>query len=128
MMTWTVAVQGLLELSLGDDAAALANVEPLLPMVQLMPRYTELIGAGFVPDAVEAMVNELIPLEDLQARYTKGIRITVDEQEHGEKALERLREIVRGYPGKCELQLALQLADGCKVYCRCDEVRVELKG
>ncbi|HWB14425.1 MAG TPA: DNA polymerase III subunit alpha [Pirellulales bacterium] len=80
------------------------------------------------PGSEEAnlIVNELIPLEDLKARFTKGIRITVDEQTHGEKALERLREIVRGYPGKCELQLALQLADGCKVYCRCDEVRVEL--
>ena len=80
------------------------------------------------PGSEEAnlIVNEFIPLEELKARYTKGVAVRVDEQAHGEKALERLREIVRGYPGNCELQLVLVLADGCKVYCRCDDVRVEL--
>ena len=57
MMSWAIAMQGFLALSLGDHAAALAAVEPLLPMVQFMPRYTEMIGAGFIPDAVEAMIN-----------------------------------------------------------------------
>jgi DNA-binding CsgD family transcriptional regulator len=57
MMSWAVAMQGFLELSLGDSAGALAALEPLLPMVQLAPRYTEMIGAGFVPDAAEALIN-----------------------------------------------------------------------
>jgi DNA-binding CsgD family transcriptional regulator len=57
MMAWVVAVHGFLELSLGEPAKALAAVEPLLPMVQVAPRYTEPIGAGFVPDAVEALIN-----------------------------------------------------------------------
>ncbi|HVX09813.1 MAG TPA: DNA polymerase III subunit alpha [Pirellulales bacterium] len=80
------------------------------------------------PGSEEAnlIVNELIPLADLQARYTKGVAVRIDEREHGEQALTRLREIVRGYPGNCELQLVLQLADGCKVVCKCDGVRVEL--
>ncbi|HEV3342512.1 MAG TPA: OB-fold nucleic acid binding domain-containing protein, partial [Pirellulales bacterium] len=80
------------------------------------------------PGSEEAnlIVNELIPLEELMARFTKGVAVRVSEQTHGEKALERLREIVRGYPGNCELQLVLLLADGSKVYCRCDDVRVEL--
>ena len=50
----------------------------------------------------------------------------IDEREHDEKTLDRLREIVRGYPGNCELQLVLLLADGSKVYCKCEGLRVEL--
>jgi DNA-binding CsgD family transcriptional regulator/MoxR-like ATPase len=57
MMMWTVGVQGFLELSLGNHAKALAAIEPLLPMLQLEPRYTEMIGATFVPDAAEALIN-----------------------------------------------------------------------
>jgi DNA-binding CsgD family transcriptional regulator/tetratricopeptide (TPR) repeat protein len=57
MMAWTVALQGFLELSLGEYAKALAALEPLLPMLRLQPRYTEIIGASFVPDAAEALIN-----------------------------------------------------------------------
>ena len=39
--------------------------------------------------------------------------------------LEQLYEILRGYPGKCEVQLVLTLADETKVWCDC-EMRVEL--
>jgi DNA polymerase III subunit alpha len=80
------------------------------------------------PGSEEAnlIVNELIPLEELAARYTKGVIVRVDERVHGEQALESLREIVRGYPGRCELQIVLALADGSKVVCRCEQVRVEL--
>ena len=63
------------------------------------------------PGSEEAnlIVNEMIPLDELKARYTKGVAVRIDEREHGEKALDRLREIVRGYPGNCELQLVLAL-------------------
>jgi DNA-binding CsgD family transcriptional regulator len=57
MMTWTIAIQAFVELSLGDHAKVVSALEPLLPMVKMMPRYTEILGAGFVPDAAEAMVN-----------------------------------------------------------------------
>ncbi|HTD78122.1 MAG TPA: LuxR family transcriptional regulator, partial [Chloroflexota bacterium] len=78
MMTWTVAVQGFLALSLGDHARALAALEPLLPMLQLAPRYSEIIGASFVPDAAEAMVvlgrhDEAEPL--IKALERNGARL-----------------------------------------------------
>lgn len=57
MLSWVISVHGFLELSLGDHAGALAALEPLLPMVYLVPRYTEAVGAGFVPDAAEALIN-----------------------------------------------------------------------
>ena len=46
-----------LELSLGDYARVLAAAEPLLPMLQSAPDYSEMLGTAFVPDAAEAMIN-----------------------------------------------------------------------
>ena len=41
------------------------------------------------------------------------------------KQLERLREILRRYPGNSAVELALVLADGRKVLCEC-EIGVEV--
>ena len=75
------------------------------------------------PGSEEAnlIVNEIIPLEDLAARYTRGVRIRVSEEVHGPQKLEQLHEILRGYPGNCELELTLCLADGSRVACKCDK-------
>jgi DNA polymerase-3 subunit alpha len=80
------------------------------------------------PGSEEAnfIVNELIPLEDLPQRFTRGIVIRVDGQRHREKGLEALYEILRGYPGKCELQLVLCLEDQSRVVCQCDNLRLDL--
>ena len=53
------------------------------------------------PGSEEAnfIVDEVIPLADLEARYTRGIRIRVVEEAHGLKKLEMLHEILRGYRG-----------------------------
>ena len=70
------------------------------------------------------IVNELVPLDQLESRYTKGVVIRVDEARHGEQAVGHLHEILRGYPGEGELQLVLCLADGNKVYMKSDRMRV----
>ena len=41
----------------------------------------------------------------------------------GRQKLEQLHEILRGYPGNCELELTLCLADGSRVACKCDGMR-----
>ena len=73
------------------------------------------------PGSEEAnlIVNEIIPLENLAARYTRGVRIRVSEKLHGPHTLEQLHEILRGYPGNCELELTLCLADGSRASCKC---------
>ena len=78
------------------------------------------------PGSEEAnlIVNEIIPLADLAARYTRGVKIRVLEEAHGQQKLEQLHEILRGYPGQCELQLVLCLSDGSRVDCKCAEFRV----
>jgi len=75
-------------------------------------------------DEANLIVSELIALGDLDARYTRAVAIHVSEEGHGEQKLQQLREILRGYPGNCELQLSICLSDGSRVSCTCDEVRV----
>jgi DNA polymerase-3 subunit alpha len=72
------------------------------------------------------IINELIPLADLATRFTKGIVVRVNQQEHGERTLDDLHEILRGYPGSCELQLALWLEDGTRAHLKCEGLRVDL--
>jgi DNA polymerase III subunit alpha len=78
------------------------------------------------PGSEEAnfIVNEIIPLESLAARYTRGVRIRVCEEAHGPHTLEQLHEILRGYPGTCELELTLCLSDGSRAACKCDTTRL----
>ncbi len=77
-------------------------------------------------DESNVIVNELIPLADLAGRFTRGIVVRVSEQQHAERGLEELHEILRGYPGSCELQLVVCLADGSRVHMKSDRMRVEL--
>ena len=78
------------------------------------------------PGSEEAnlIINEIIPLEELAGRYTRGVRIRVFEETHGEDGLGKLHEILRGYPGKCQLQLLLCLRDGTRVSCQCSGLQV----
>ena len=78
-------------------------------------------------DEANLIVNELIPLDQLQARYTRGVMIRLLEGAHGLRAVEQLYEILRGYPGKGELKLSIWLADGRRVQSDC-KMRVEING
>lgn len=82
------------------------------------------------PGSEEAnvIVNEIIPLDALASRYTRGVRIRVLEEAHGPAKLDQLHEILRGYPGNCELELTLCLADGSRVVCRCDRPKMAPSG
>jgi DNA polymerase-3 subunit alpha len=66
-------------------------------------------------DEANLIINEIIPVADLDARCTRGVMIRVDEQKHGAEALRQLHRISQSYPGDCELQLLLNLADGRRV-------------
>ncbi|MCV7100818.1 helix-turn-helix transcriptional regulator [Mycobacterium palustre] len=53
----TVATLGFLEVSLGNYPAAIAELEPLLGIIKAAPEATEIFVAGFLPDAVEALIG-----------------------------------------------------------------------
>ncbi|HZZ28133.1 MAG TPA: DNA polymerase III subunit alpha [Pirellulales bacterium] len=72
------------------------------------------------------IVNELLPLEELRRRGTKGILIRVNEETHGAAALEQLRELAAEFPGEAELNLMLCLADGHRLHLKSDSLHVEV--
>jgi len=108
----------------------------------LWPEEFATYGAQVQPDAIVAIrgaidkrpgsedanliVNEIIPLAELPARFTRGVSIRVDEATHGIRGLEQLYEILRGDEGKCAVELVLRLADGSVVTCACERPRVDL--
>ncbi len=77
-------------------------------------------------EEANVIVNELIPLDQLAGRYTRGIEIRLVEGPRTEQQLEQLHEIVRGYPGNCSLQILLNLADGQQVRLTSGNLRVSV--
>ena len=77
-------------------------------------------------DDANLIVNELIPIDELDARYTRGVMIRYDEAQHGPQKIHQLYEILRGYPGEQVLQLLLCLEDGHRAHMQCDGLRLEL--
>ena len=80
------------------------------------------------PGSEEAnfIVNELISLDDIQSRCTRGLKVRIFEDKHGPKCLEQLNEILRGYPGSGSLELLLCLDDGRQVTCECRKTKIDI--
>jgi len=76
-------------------------------------------------DSVNLIVNELIPLAELDQRCTRRIHITIDQTRHGSEALPRLAELLRRYPGSTHVDLTLRLADGDVVHAQTPSLRVD---
>ena len=77
-------------------------------------------------DEANLIIDELIPLSDLDTRYTHGMRVRLEEEDHGVDTMNRLREIIRGYPGSQEMMFSLQLREGDMVHLKSDKYRVEI--
>lgn len=70
--------------------------------------------------------NELIALEEMESRCTRGIKVRIDEKQHGREGLAKLREIIRFYPGEGEVQLVLALENGSHVHMSVGKYRVKV--
>jgi len=77
-------------------------------------------------EEINLIVNELIPLDELSARFSNAVLIRVREDVHGIDILTPLREIVRGYPGKKPLKLRLDLVEGGTVTLDCAKSAVTI--
>lgn len=77
-------------------------------------------------DEANLIIDELIPLDDLDNRYTHGMRIRLDEAEHDQQTIRRLREILRGYPGNQELLFSMRLSEGEMVHLKADKFKVHV--
>lgn len=77
-------------------------------------------------DEVNLMINEVIPLDSVEGRYTRGIRLQLDCNQQEEGILTTIREIVRGYPGKQELLFTLKMEDGAFVHLKSGRFSVDV--
>jgi DNA polymerase-3 subunit alpha len=77
-------------------------------------------------DEANLVVNELIPMDQLDARYTSGVVIRIDQHVHSPDILPKVREIVRCYPGNRDLELVLFLEDGSRVHLKSHRVQLEI--
>ncbi|MBL8854340.1 MAG: DNA polymerase III subunit alpha [Planctomycetaceae bacterium] len=63
-------------------------------------------------DEANLVVNQLIPIEGLDEKFTTGVRLHLDEESHGLDGAEKAYQILRGYPGDLPLELVIRLLDG----------------
>lgn len=77
-------------------------------------------------DEANLIVNELVQLSELPARYTRGAAFRIVESKTPPDTLKKLREILRTYPGNGEVQLMLTLKDGDHVLLRSDSIKIDV--
>ena len=79
-------------------------------------------------DDANLIVDELIPLDKLQARMNHGVMIRIKEDTEFELTgtMKSLREILRAYPGDGSLQLLLELTDQSKVLLKSEKIRIDI--
>ncbi len=77
-------------------------------------------------DECNIICNELIALDEMESRCTRGVKIRIDEARHGGDSLAKLREIIRFYPGDGEVQLLLNLENGSQVHLAVGKYRVRV--
>ncbi|MEX0824579.1 MAG: DNA polymerase III subunit alpha [Pirellulaceae bacterium] len=76
-------------------------------------------------DEVNLIINDLIPIDQLDNKYTRGVRIQLDMARHGGEIMSQVREIIRGYPGRQELLFALRMDEGHVVHLRSKKMTVD---
>ncbi|HEV7280579.1 MAG TPA: DNA polymerase III subunit alpha [Pirellulaceae bacterium] len=77
-------------------------------------------------DEANLIANEILTLDQAEAKFTSGVRILVEESAHPPEIFARIREVLRTYPGRREVQLVVQLADGPRVAIRSGGLTVDL--
>jgi DNA polymerase III subunit alpha len=77
-------------------------------------------------DEANLIVNELIPLDQVDARYTTGLVVRVDERNSDSGTLKTLHEILRGYPGSRDLFFEVALSDGSQVQLKSHRMRIDI--
>jgi len=103
--------------------------DELATMGELVQADAVLVARGRIDrrgDGVNLIVNELIPLDELESRYTSGMIVSINEADDGSRTLKQLYEIVRGYPGSREVRFMITLNDGSCVRLKSNKVRVDI--
>jgi DNA polymerase-3 subunit alpha len=63
-------------------------------------------------EEINFIVDEVIPIAEVETRFTSGLSILFDETKHSHDTVQRLAEILRGYPGDREVQFDVKISGG----------------
>ena len=66
-------------------------------------------------DEANLIIDKIVPIDQLSANMTQGIKIMIDQKTHPPGTFKTAREIIRGYPGNRALHIDLFLDDGMHV-------------
>lgn len=77
-------------------------------------------------DEVSFIVNELMPIEEADTKFTTGIHILYDESKHKPELIKKMREILKGYPGTRDVLVAVRLGTGETVHIKSDKQKVAI--
>lgn len=77
-------------------------------------------------DEVCFIVNELMPIEEADTKFTTGIHILYDETKHKPESIRKIREILKGYPGPRDVLVAIRLESGETVHVKSDKQKVAI--
>ncbi len=72
------------------------------------------------------IVNDLIPIEQLEEQFTSGVSIYLDEKQHDESIVQQLKEIFRGYRGPLKVEFSVRLRSGEFVQIATERPKIEL--
>ncbi len=131
-----MAVRGSVDRRPGSEETNLV-VNELIPLADLATRYTRGVvirvnesspaGGANSSDTSADAAADVSPVTSGNGNGSShGVAAALGKPPIDAKTLERLLEIVRGYPGTCELQLVVCLADGGKAYLKSESLKVEV--
>ena len=77
-------------------------------------------------DEVNFIVDEMIPIAEADTKFTTGIHITYDQEKHKPELINKIREVLRGYPGPRDVLFAIRLESGETVHVKSSKQRVAI--
>ncbi len=76
---------------------------------------------------VNLIIDEIILIDEAESHFTSGIQILVQEKHSSDDSIaNKLREILRGYPGNRDVTLAIRLDRGETVHMKSKQYRVTI--
>ncbi len=77
-------------------------------------------------DEFNLLANEIIPIQEASSRFMTGLNIQIDQSIHSAEVLPKLAEILRGYPGRMEVQIVAKLESGDNVVLKSRKYAIEV--